>query len=76
MDSDENVIVDRKGVGWWYQDSNFRIEFICRCSSKLRELLCLNDQQADELAEDIYSEWDGIDTPEECAEEEASRWGD
>ena len=50
--------------------------FSARYVPKIIELLDIDMRLARETADTAYFMWDGIDTPEEAAEEEASYWGD
>jgi len=43
---------------------------------KIMALLGIPASNANWMAEAAFEEWDGIDTPEDCAEDEASYWGD
>jgi hypothetical protein len=51
-------------------------EFIARFVLKIKTLLSIEDIVAKQCAEATFEDWDGIDTPEECAESEANYWGE
>lgn len=50
--------------------------FSSRFIPKIIELLDIDMRLAKDTADAAYFMWDGIGTPEEAAEEEASYWGD
>jgi hypothetical protein len=49
-------------------------EFVKRYSAKFKEKLKCDDQLATQSAEAAFEYWDGVDTPEEMADEDLSYW--
>jgi len=52
------------------------IEFHTRYVKYIMEKTGMNHADAHMHAEAGHADWDGSDTPEECVDEELSRWGD